>query len=230
MIKLSPSSLSVFKDCPRCFWLDKNQGIKQPRGIFPSLPGGMDRALKVWYDTHRMGKQLPPEIRHLKGSLYTDLPSLEEWRNWRQGMSCKISDDITLCGAVDDAFVEPDGSFSPLDYKTRGSAPKADAPDYYGHQLNIYALFFQENGFKVSGKAYLAYYWQSSVLGHETFDGGVTNTIFGFNCQIEKKEADPEAAIDLALRAGACLKEEIPEHAPSCEYCGYFKDLTGYSQ
>ncbi|MCX6774543.1 MAG: hypothetical protein NTY99_00435 [DPANN group archaeon] len=51
-IKLSPSSLNLFKDCPRCFWLDKIKGISRPEGIFPSLPSGIDKVLKEHFDKH----------------------------------------------------------------------------------------------------------------------------------------------------------------------------------
>ncbi|GAI53572.1 unnamed protein product, partial [marine sediment metagenome] len=44
-IRLSPSALNLFLQCPRCFWLEKNKGIKRPRGIFPSLPSGMDSVI-----------------------------------------------------------------------------------------------------------------------------------------------------------------------------------------
>ena len=61
--KLSPSTLNVFLDCPRCFWLDKVKNIKRPRGIFPSLPSGMDRAIKVHFDSFRTKGILPPELK-----------------------------------------------------------------------------------------------------------------------------------------------------------------------
>ena len=44
--KFSPSSLSLLKDCPRCFWLNFNKEIKRPGSIFSSLPSGMDKTLK----------------------------------------------------------------------------------------------------------------------------------------------------------------------------------------
>ena len=53
--KFSPSSLSLLKDCPRCFWLKFNKDIKRPDSIFPSLPSGMDKILKVHFD-HFMKK------------------------------------------------------------------------------------------------------------------------------------------------------------------------------
>jgi len=37
-------------ECPRCFWLQIVKNIKRPAGIFPSLPSGMDKILKVHFD------------------------------------------------------------------------------------------------------------------------------------------------------------------------------------
>ncbi len=48
--KLSPSSLNLMQDCPRCFWLTQHKVWKRPAGIFPSLPSGMDRILKIHFD------------------------------------------------------------------------------------------------------------------------------------------------------------------------------------
>jgi len=45
--KLSPSALNLMKECPRCFWLAQHKVWKRPSGIFPSLPSGMDRILKI---------------------------------------------------------------------------------------------------------------------------------------------------------------------------------------
>ena len=60
--RLSPSALNLFKECPRCFWLTHHKVWKRPSGIFPSLPSGMDRILKVHFDKFRDGGRLPPEI------------------------------------------------------------------------------------------------------------------------------------------------------------------------
>src|SRR3989344_3937655 len=60
-IRLSPSTgLNLFRDCPRCFWLHYNKNVHRPRGIFPSLPGGMDLVLKDYFDQFR--GSLPPEL------------------------------------------------------------------------------------------------------------------------------------------------------------------------
>lgn len=87
-IALSPSALNLFKDCPRCFWLEKVRGIKRPRGIFPSLPGGMDRVIKVYFDHFRAKRMLPPELQIsvFEGiSLFDNLPQLERWLKLAHG-------------------------------------------------------------------------------------------------------------------------------------------------
>ena len=65
--KFSPSSLSLLKECPRCFWLAFNKNIKRPNGIFPSLPSGMDRILKIHFDNFMKKGKLPPELKDLDG-------------------------------------------------------------------------------------------------------------------------------------------------------------------
>ena len=64
--KFSPSSLSLLKDCPRCFWLRFNKKINRPDSIFPSLPSGMDKILKEHFDKFMKKGELPPELSELK--------------------------------------------------------------------------------------------------------------------------------------------------------------------
>src|SRR3989338_6253605 len=119
--KFSPSSLSLLKDCPRCFWLHFNKGIKRPAGIFPSLPSGMDRVLKVHFDRFRADNKLPPELKDKKidAGLFQDIDQLNEWRNARKGLSWADSNGNILRGAVDD-LLQKGGRLIVLDYKTRG--------------------------------------------------------------------------------------------------------------
>ena len=63
MHKISPSSINLMEECPRCFWLAIHDKWKRPQGIFPSLPSGMDGILKVHFDKFMEKGELPPEIR-----------------------------------------------------------------------------------------------------------------------------------------------------------------------
>ena len=211
-IKLSPSSLNLFLECPRCFWLQMNEGIHRPRGIFPSLPGGMDSVIKVYFDKYREKKELPPEIEgKVEGKLIFDIEVLNKWRNWRTGLS--YEDEIlgiNLIGALDDCL--QDGEYYiPLDYKTRGSAPReGDSEKYYGNQLDCYGMLLEENGYSIKGIGYLIYYYPRKVEEY----GKVS-----FDVDVIKLNINPERAKKNIERAIKLLNGPIPPHHSECEYC-----------
>ncbi|OGW87549.1 MAG: hypothetical protein A3A81_03255 [Omnitrophica bacterium RIFCSPLOWO2_01_FULL_45_10b] len=215
-IKLSPSTLNLFLECPRCFWLDKVKGIKRPRGIFPSLPGGMDRVIKAYFDTFRAKDILPAELNgnDFKGvQLFHDQVRLEKWRNWRTGLEYHDEDGSIFSGALDDLLVK-DGQYIPFDYKTKGSVTtEEDAVKYYRNQLDGYALLLHENQMPTAGYGYLLYYSPKSV----SEKGAVT-----FELQAIKIATDYERASSTFKNAVALLKSSaVPAVNGRCEYCGW---------
>ena len=234
MIRFSNSSLGTYRDCPRCFYYEINHNVKRPRGIFPSLPGGVDRVLKVYFDTHMSQGTLPPEMAELVGATpYPDRAAMEQWRNWRN-LIIDIDGIAQLSGALDEMIVWPDGIHSPYDYKTRGAAPKEGASEeYYGTQLDIYHLLIEEgckgaDGMKLkcNGDGYLGYYWPEIVDGHGSFK---------FNTAVVKLGTDPARAVKLVHDAVDCLAlPKAPEVRTrinkkgateiACEYCAYIQD------
>jgi len=212
LIKLSPSSLNLFKECPRCFWLEKNKGIKRPRGIFPSLPGGMDLVIKDYFDKYRMIDKLPPEVDgKVSGKLFSNMAVLEKWRNWRT-TELRYEDKVLnaiLTGALDDCLISND-IYIPLDYKTRGSELKDDPRQYYQTQLDCYCLILESSGYKTEGLAYLLYYWPLEVKE----DGLVR-----FHVEPIKIETNIDAAKKIFEDAINVLNSEIPQASVECEYC-----------
>ena len=213
-IRLSPSTLNLFLDCPRCFWLHINENIHRPRGIFPSLPGGMDIVIKTYFDKYRTQGKLPPEIDgQVKGKLISDLNLLNRWRNWRTGL--EYHDDVlgvSLFGALDDCLQDKD-KYIPLDYKTRGFPPRdGDSEKYYGNQLSCYSLMLRENKYKSEDFGYLVYYYPERVKENGKVD---------FNVKVVKINANPEQAKKTLNDAMKLLNGPIPSHHSNCEYCSW---------
>ena len=229
MFKFSPTGLSVFTSCPRCFWLEKNAKIKRPRGIYPSLPSGMDGKIKTFYDTHRIKGTIPPELAAAVDSsmvnLYADLPKLTKMRNWRSGLKYSGA-EYTLGGAIDDLITNVRvlthcPTYSPYDYKTKGSEPKdTDSVLYYQTQLDCYALLLENNGYPLNGVGYLAYYYPESVG-----DNGVVV----FKTKITLMEVSAKRADAVCKSAVACLKGPIPDPIGTCEYCNYHRTLSAFT-
>lgn len=213
-IKLSPSTLNLFLECPRCFWFEKVKGIKRPRGIFPSLPGGMDRVIKIHFDSFRSKDMLPPELsgEEFRGvKLFRDQIQLELWRNWKTGLEYRDSDGSILSGALDDLLVKEGGLHIPFDYKTKGSVTTEEAAvKYYQNQLDCYTLLLHENKMAVAGFAFLLYYSPKSV--------GEQGKVL-FELQVLKIPTDHERARTTFRKAVALIKGPTPSSNGQCEYC-----------
>lgn len=221
MIRLSPTTgLGLFAQCPRCFWLHYNKGVHRPRGIFPSLPSGMDLVIKSYFDKYR--GSLPPELEgKVEGVLLPDVNLMNQWRNWRTGLEYQDKErEAVLFGALDDCLVLADDALIPLDYKTRGSSPiEGDSEKYYQAQLDTYALLLAENGYKAGSFSYLVYYFPKEVK-----ESGVVL----FEIKPVKLETDLVRAKKRFEEAVDLLKGPVPEKHSDCEYCSWISDRLGF--
>jgi hypothetical protein len=221
--KLSPSAISLMEECPRCFWLLYNRGIKRPEGIFPSLPSGMDRILKNHFDKFMRKGELPPELKKDKElencNLFDDEEKLKIWRNNLKGISFQDSSGNVLHGAVDNILVSKDNKLIVLDYKTRGFPLKEDTHEHYVNQLDIYAYLLAMNGYKVENYAYLLFYVPREVLetGEIVFD----TTLKKLPINLKNAEQLWKKALDILRGEIPKIKnhDELKEAEEICEWC-----------
>ena len=209
--KFSPSSLSILNDCPRCFWLHFNKGIKRPSGAFPSLPSGMDRILKAHFDTFRDRGMLPPELAELDGDvkLFSDTALLDAWRNNFKGITWADKKGNLFRGAVDN-LLQKGRKLIVLDYKTRGYPLKDDTANHYQNQLDIYNFLLRKNSHETEDYAYLLFYHPDKVNG----EGDVI-----FNTDLVKMNVSPANAERIFRKALKVLEGDMPNPAEDCGYC-----------
>ena len=215
MIRLSPTSgLNLFRDCPKCFWMHYNQKFHRPRGIFPSLPGGMDNVIKKYFDKFRKDGGLPPElVGKVEGGLMPDQKLMDFWRDWRTGLEYTDKKrNAVLFGALDDCLLDGD-TYIALDYKTRGYPPReGDSQKYYGAQLDSYALMLWANGYKVAPYAYLVYYYPEKVK---------KNGVVDFIVEPVEIEVSIKRVKKLFEEALDCLEGLEPKSHSECIYCSW---------
>lgn len=212
--KLSPSSINLFLECPRCFWLAQVKGIKRPDGIFPSLPSGMDKILKAHFDAFMAAGELPPEI-HAHGKkngyrLFSDKKQLDLWRNNFKGIQyTDPASGVLLHGAVDNILVNGK-KLIVLDYKTRGFPLKEDTADHYQTQLDLYNFLLRKNGHETENYAYLLFYHPNRV----TRTGEVV-----FNTDLVRMATDVKHGEKVFKNAVKCLEGNEPAPAKECKWC-----------
>jgi len=202
------------RDCERCFWLRFNRGVHRPKGIFPTLPGGIDDVLKGHFDRFREKCELPPELAKsgFKGNLFKDQLLIDEWR--KDGLKAELPElGVSLLGKIDDVLVDMDGkTLVPFDFKTKGSAPTDGYEDHYHHQMCLYGWLMRQNGYDVDERAYLMFYHPETV-------DNLGNIIF--NTSLVEIDIDPSDAMDLLERAARVLRGPEPKADRNCEYCKY---------
>jgi hypothetical protein len=209
--KFSPSSLSLLKDCPRCFWLQFRKYIKRPEGIFPSLPGGMDRILKIHFDSFIERGELPPELKNCDNNckLLDNKELLNEWRNPRKGIPWTDEHGNLFKGAIDNILVKGK-KLIVLDYKTRGYPLKDNTHEHYQDQMDIYNFLLRKNGYETEDYAYLLFYHPDKV----NEKGDVV-----FNTDLIKMKINIKNAEKIFKKALEVLEGEMPGPSEGCEFC-----------
>lgn len=212
MPQLSASTLKLFQECPRCFWLHVNKKLERPRGPFPSLPSGIDRVLKAYFERYRKQGTLPPLIQgHLSGTLSTT-PLTLGFNDARTGSR--------LWGKLDDCVILPDGRMAPLDHKTRASAPEdlSYSQTYYQFQMDVYTLLLERQGLSASRTAYVVYY---CPIEGELHNG------FPFAVCVHELATRPENAYAVFADACRCLTGSLPAPGEACAFCRWIEVRTG---
>lgn len=222
MIGLSPSSLSTFVNCARCFWWEKNRKVRQPDGIKASLPKGMDGIMKAFVDGLVASGQPIPWLSEIPGATpLKDRVKLKRFMSWRTFQTGEMTIDgvsFMLWGNVDDVIEHPDGSVTPWDFKTKGNEPDlAYGQKYYQSQLDIYHALLEAQRLRCSGKGILSYGWPILING--------INVEFGWKNLV--MDTDPVRAITLGAAAAKCLMGPEPEIGHSlydgslCGFCTF---------
>jgi len=212
-IQLSPNSLNLFLECPHCFWLDKNMGIKRPPPYPYALNSAVDALLKEEFDMYRQKKMPHPllEENNIKARLFENQKLLNQWRNNLAGIRYFDEDlQATLFGAVDDVVEFANGKIAPLDYKSTGSTA-ANVYDRFQLQLDTYTFLMEKNGYQTAHKGYLAFYIVDKSRGF--IDR------LPFRKEIVEIETNPSDIYEIFKDAVAVLRKEAPpEHSQDCQF------------
>ncbi|UCG35664.1 MAG: PD-(D/E)XK nuclease family protein [Candidatus Omnitrophota bacterium] len=210
---LSPYTLNIFLDCPRCFWFHviKGKEFRRPEPPTSSLPVGMDNIIKSYFDQYRKINSLPPEVSStLKGKLI-EQSLIKDWRFWKTGLKFTDTDGQTLCGALDECLIS-EGLYIPVDYKTRGFDLKEDSHSYYIFQMSCYNFLIKKNNYPVSDYAYLIFYISQAIKGEG---------LVKFKIEVKKiNTLKPDKVYETFRKALETLElKEPPPASKDCQFC-----------
>lgn len=214
MLKISPKSLDLYFECPKCFYQLKNENIKRP-GQFPyELNLEVDEILKQEFDYYRKeGKKHPLlEANNIPGKLFENQILLNEWRT--KGLSY-IEDKVQLYGLIDDIIDFGEGKLAPFDYKSTGKNI-SKISDRFQLQMDIYTYLLEKNGYSTPRKGIMAFYL---IDKDNEFKDKLP-----FRKEIKIIDTDPKYITRLFKEVIKFLKKDQPfAHSEECEYGAWLK-------
>ncbi|MFY9402504.1 MAG: PD-(D/E)XK nuclease family protein [Candidatus Omnitrophota bacterium] len=218
MIKLSRSKLELFLDCPRCFWLEVNKGVKRPPSFPYTINSAIDSLLKKEFDLHR--QEGTPHYLIKKYNINAIPYKCKEIDTWRYNFTGiqfhHQPTDFLVFGAIDDIWINPQGELIVVDYKATG-ANEYKIYDSYKRQMEVYQWLFLQNGYKVAKSGYF-------LFAKVNKNSGFAEGKLSFDLYLESQEGDSAWVDGELINAKKTLDSPIPESSAECAYCQFAKN------
>jgi CRISPR/Cas system-associated exonuclease Cas4 (RecB family) len=219
--RLSRSKIDLFKECPRCFYVDNKLGVARPPGYPFNLNSAVDKLLKKEFDIHRAAQKPHPLMSEYGiDAVPFQHPKMDIWRENFKGVDTLYKPaGFTVSGAVDDLWVNSKGEVHVVDYKATSKDGEvsldAEWQDGYKRQMETYQWLLRQNGLTVSDTGYFVYVNGRTDL--EAFDGKLEFDVKiipykGNASWIEGTLDEIKTTLD---------SDAIPPVGQDCDYCRY---------
>lgn len=220
--KLSRSKLDLFLRCPKCFYLDNRLGIKQPPGYPFNLNSAVDTLLKKEFDIYRAKDQQHPLMaKYQIDARPVGHIELNDWRENFKGIQyVHPTTGLTITGAIDDLWINSQGEYIVVDYKSTSKVEAITALDQdwqigYKRQMEVYQWLLRKKGYQVSNTGYFVYC--NGDTDKQAFDAKLE-----FDITLIAYEGNDDWVESAIKAAHKCLNaKSIPKSGPDCDFCTY---------
>ena len=196
--------------------------MDRPPGYPFALNSAVDALLKKEFDLLRASKKPHPLMKKYGvDAIPAQHEQLNEWRENFKGVKYHHKPtNLIITGAIDDLWVNTDGEYHVVDYKSTSKNEDIVALDKewqngYKRQMEIYQWLIRHNGYKVSDTGYFVYCNGKTNLAK--FEGKLEFDI----TLIAYKGSD--GWVEGTIReVHECLNsDDIPAAGDDCDYCSY---------
>jgi len=227
VFKISRSKFSNFIDCPRCFYLERVKGLKDPSMPGWALNTAVDELLKKEFDHYRNIQQPHPFI--VKNKLNFIPFKHENINHWRDALRGGISftdseTNLEIHGGVDDIWFNPNNKeLIVVDYKAQSKEGAIETEAYlenqyhqgYKIQMDIYVYILRQMKFKVSDTTYFLVC--NGLKTPDKFDATLH-----FDLKLVPYKTDTSWIKNKIIEMKKVLEaKEVPELNKYCEKCLY---------
>lgn len=225
--KISRSSIELFNECPKCFYIDRKLGVGRPPGFPFNLNSAVDSLLKKEFDIYRSKREPHPlMISHHIKAIPFEHPELEKWRENFVGLQYHHeATNLIVTGAVDDLWINEKEELIVVDYKSTSKNSDITSLDEYWHggykrQMEVYQWLLLQKGFSVSPTCYWVY--ANGDRTPERFDATLR-----FRMTVISYQGKTDWVERAIRNIKTCLDSDSPPPAATkCAYCSYLLELS----
>lgn len=228
--KVSRSKIELYKQCPRCFWLDTRLKITRPSSPPFNINKAIDELFKKEFDSYRLKKQPHPLMVEfgVKAIPFAH-DQLDVWReNFTGVVAIHEPTNLHVFGAIDDVWTNDDGELIVVDYKAtakdREVGIDSDWQISYKRQLEVYQWLLRQNGFKVNDTGYFVY--TNGRMDLDAFDGKLE-----FKTKVIPYKGNDAWVEPTLIKMKQCLEGDMPPIGVAamggdCDFCTYARQRT----
>lgn len=229
--KLSRSKIDLFKQCPRCFYIDNKLGTKRPPMPSFQINKAVDNQLKQEFDAYRAkGIKHPLQEEYGIDAKPAIHEKINEWRENFVGVQHFHKETgMTISGAIDDLWINSNNEYIVVDYKaTAKSLPVKELSgkwhEGYKRQIEVYQWLLRRNGLKVSDTGYFVYC--TGKYDQRAFDKKIE-----FDINLISHIGDDAWVEPIIFEIKKCLESnEMPESGQGCEHCAWWRARYQYEK
>jgi CRISPR/Cas system-associated exonuclease Cas4 (RecB family) len=228
--KVSRSKIELYKQCPRCFWLDVRLKIKRPEGPPFNINKAIDGLLKKEFDSYRIkGEPHPIMVEYEVQAVPFTHEKLDDWRENFVGVQhIHEPTNLHVFGAVDDLWINPNGEVIVVDYKATAKDRDVSIDSAwqisYKRQMEVYQWLLRQNGFTVSDTGYFVY-----CNGRLDLDG--FNNRVEFTTKVIPYTGKTDWIEPTLQEMKTCMDGDMPRVGKAamggeCDFCSYARERT----
>lgn len=228
--KVSRSKIELFKQCPRCFWLDVRLKISRPSSPPFNINKAIDELLKKEFDAYRaQAKPHPIMVENSVQAVPYPHDDLDKWRhNFTGVVALHEPTNLHVFGAIDDVWVNDARELMVVDYKATAKDKEVSIDSEwqisYKRQMEVYQWLLRQNGFAVSDTGYFVY-----TNGRIDLDG--FNDRVEFRTKLIPYTGNADWVEPTLQQMKDCMEGDMPNIGTAamggpCEFCTYARQRT----
>ncbi|MBU2102200.1 MAG: hypothetical protein ABH865_03425 [Candidatus Omnitrophota bacterium] len=217
IFSITPAMLNLFRECPRCFWLElaKKGSLRRPCVPASGFFDGMCVLLRKRFDAYRAQGSLPPELKKIIAGVPVPQRLITAWRGPEKGLRFRDRGRFALTAHPDECVIVGT-RYIPVRLRVSGGLKREGLASASILELSCYNFLLERAGYAVSRYAYDISYVFTAFNDEKTAS---------FNVSLTQAPTLAAGTIYTMVSAAVDVLKSVvpPQESSDCRFCAWVK-------